>query len=78
MESSSSVGGCVTGGSRGIRAAIARRLAREGAAVAVTYNASPEKADEVVLGIKEEGGGAIALKANSADAGTPLNAAAML
>ncbi len=59
----------VTGGSRGIGAAIARRLASEGAAVAVTYNASPEKADEVVRGIKAEGSKAIAIKANSADAG---------
>ncbi len=59
----------VTGGSRGIGAAIARRLASEGAAVAVTYNASPEKADEVVRGIREGGGRAIAIKANSADAG---------
>ena len=33
----------VTGGSRGSGAAVARRLARDGAAVAVTYNASPEK-----------------------------------
>ena len=32
----------VTGGSRGIGAAIARRLASDGAAVAVTYNASPD------------------------------------
>src|SRR3954449_3104 len=59
----------VTGGSRGIGAAIARRLASEGAAVAVTYNASPEKADEVVRGIKQQGGRAIAIKADSADAG---------
>jgi 3-oxoacyl-[acyl-carrier protein] reductase len=59
----------VTGGSRGIGAAIARRLASEGAAVAVTYNASPEKADEVVRGVKAEGGKALAIKANSADAG---------
>jgi 3-oxoacyl-[acyl-carrier protein] reductase len=59
----------VTGGSRGIGAAVARRLASEGAAVAVTYNASPEKADEVVRGIKKEGSRAIAIKANSADAG---------
>src|SRR3954469_16287627 len=58
----------VTGGSRGIGAAIARLLASEGAAVAVTYNASPEKADEVVRAIKEEGGRAIAIKADSADA----------
>src|SRR5262245_23989740 len=59
----------VTGGSRGIGAAIARRLANEGAAVAVTYNASPEKADEVVRAIKAGGGKALAIKADSADAG---------
>ncbi len=38
----------ITGGSRGIGAAIARRLAEDGAAVAVTYNTSPEKAEAVV------------------------------
>jgi 3-oxoacyl-[acyl-carrier protein] reductase len=59
----------VTGGSRGIGAAIARRLASEGAAVAITYNASPEKANEVVRAIKAEGGKALAIKADSADAG---------
>src|SRR5579883_2558745 len=59
----------VTGGSRGIGAAVARRLASEGAAVAVTYNASPGKADEVVRGIRDGGGKAIAIKAESADAG---------
>jgi 3-oxoacyl-[acyl-carrier protein] reductase len=36
----------VTGGSRGIGAAIANRLADDGAALAITYSASPEKADE--------------------------------
>jgi len=36
----------VTGGSRGIGAAIAKRLAADGAAVALTYSASPAKADE--------------------------------
>jgi 3-oxoacyl-[acyl-carrier protein] reductase len=38
----------VTGGSRGIGAAIAQRLAADGAAVAITYTSSPEKAAEVV------------------------------
>jgi 3-oxoacyl-[acyl-carrier protein] reductase len=37
----------VTGSSRGIGAAIARRLARDGAAVTVTCNASPAKAEEI-------------------------------
>jgi 3-oxoacyl-[acyl-carrier protein] reductase len=59
----------VTGGSRGIGAAIARRLASDGAAVAITYNASPAKADEVVRAIEAEGAKAISIKADSADAG---------
>ncbi|XXU52865.1 3-oxoacyl-ACP reductase family protein [Sorangium sp. So ce1078] len=58
----------VTGGSRGIGAAIARRLAHEGAAVAITYAASPAKAAEVVHGIEAAGGRAIAVRADSADA----------
>jgi 3-oxoacyl-[acyl-carrier protein] reductase len=57
----------VTGGSRGIGAAIARRLARDGAAVAVTYNASPEKAEAVVQEIEAAGGRALAVRADSAD-----------
>jgi 3-oxoacyl-[acyl-carrier protein] reductase len=59
----------ITGGSRGIGAAIARRLARDGAAVAVTYNASPEKAEEVVRGVETAGGRALAVRADSADVG---------
>ena len=58
----------VTGGSRGIGAAIAKRLAGDGAAVAVTYSGSQEKADEVVREIESSGGRAIAIRANSADA----------
>jgi 3-oxoacyl-[acyl-carrier protein] reductase len=58
----------VTGGSRGIGAAIARRLASDGAAVAITYNASPEKANEVIGAIEAGGGKALAIKADSADA----------
>src|SRR5213083_2283405 len=57
----------VTGGSRGIGAAIAKRLAADGAAVALTYSASPGKADGVVRSIKAAGGKALAIKADAAD-----------
>ncbi|MDK2375449.1 3-oxoacyl-ACP reductase family protein [Serratia fonticola] len=58
----------VQGGSRGIGAAIVKRLAREGATVAFTYVTSPDKADEVVEAITAAGGQAIAIRADSADA----------
>jgi len=58
----------VTGGSRSIGAAIAKRLAADGAAVAITYSASPAKADEVVREIEAAGGRALAI---AADAGDP-------
>lgn len=58
----------VTGASRGIGAAIAKRLAAEGAAVAITYSASPAKADEVVREIEAAGGKAIAIQADAANA----------
>lgn len=58
----------VQGGSRGIGAAIARRLARDGAAVALTYASSADKAQEVVAGIEAAGGRAMAIKADSVDA----------
>jgi 3-oxoacyl-[acyl-carrier protein] reductase len=58
----------VQGGSRGIGAAIARRLARDGATVALTYASSADKAQEVVEQIEAAGGRAIAIKADSADA----------
>jgi len=58
----------VTGGSRGIGAAIAKRLAAEGAAVAITYTSAPEKAQEVVKAIESAGGKALAIKADSTDA----------
>src|SRR5438876_222595 len=57
----------VTGGSRSIGAAIAKRLAGDGAAVALTYSASPAKADEVVRSIKTAGGKALAIKADAVD-----------
>lgn len=58
----------VTGGSRGIGAAIAKRLAGDGAAVAITYSSGQEKADEVMRAIEADGGRAIAIRANSVDA----------
>jgi 3-oxoacyl-ACP reductase-like protein len=45
----------VTGGSRGIGAAIAKRLAADGAAVALTYSASAAQADEIVHSIEAAG-----------------------
>ncbi|GAA1274509.1 3-oxoacyl-ACP reductase FabG [Pseudonocardia aurantiaca] len=57
----------VTGGSRGIGAAVALRLAREGADVAVTYLASAERAAEVVRSIEKEGRQGLAVQADSAD-----------
>ncbi|WP_437982832.1 SDR family oxidoreductase [Sorangium sp. So ce117] len=58
----------VIGGSRGIGAAIVKRLAREGAAVAFTYVSRPDRARELVAAVESEGGRAIALQADSADA----------
>ena len=58
----------VTGGSRGIGAAIVRRLAEDGAAVAFSYASSGAPADELVRSIEAEGGRALALKIDSADA----------
>jgi len=58
----------VTGGSRSIGAAIAERLAADGATVAITYNASPDRAAAVVQEIVAAGGQAVAL---AADAGNP-------
>ena len=58
----------VTGGSRGIGAAIAKRLAKEGCDVALTYVSKPDQANEVARAIKEMGSTAIAIQANSEDA----------
>ena len=54
----------VTGGSRGIGAAIARKLAAQGAAVALTYAQGIEGARKVVAEIEAEGGRAVALQAD--------------
>jgi 3-oxoacyl-[acyl-carrier protein] reductase len=58
----------VTGGSRSsIGAAIAKRLAADRAAVALTYRTSPKKAGEVVRAIEAAGGKALAVPADSGD-----------
>jgi 3-oxoacyl-[acyl-carrier protein] reductase len=58
----------VTGGSRGIGAAIAKRLAADGANVAITYAKDANAASAVVKAIEHNGGRAIAIKADAADA----------
>ena len=58
----------VTGGSRGIGAAIAKRLATDGASVAVTYSKGADAATSVVKAIERAGGRAIAIQAEAADA----------
>src|SRR5262245_14762585 len=58
----------VTGASRGIGAAIAKRLAADGAKVVVNYARSAKAAEQVVADVKKAGGEAVAVKA---DVGNP-------
>ncbi len=57
----------VTGASRGIGRAIAERLAKDGAIVALTYNASKSGADEAIAVIEKAGGTAFAIQADLVD-----------
>jgi 3-oxoacyl-[acyl-carrier protein] reductase len=58
----------VTGGSRGIGAGIAKRLAKDGANVAITYAKDCKAASAVVDAIARDGGKAVAIQADAADA----------
>ena len=58
----------ITGGSRGIGAAIAKRLAADGANVAITYTKGADAAASVVKEIEHTGRKAIAIQADAADA----------
>src|SRR5258707_42660 len=57
----------VTGGSRGIGAAMAKRLAADGASVAITYAKDANAASAVIKAIEGSGGKALAIQADAAD-----------
>lgn len=61
----------VTGGSRGIGAAVAKQLAKDGAAVALTYANAADKARAVAEGIKADAGRALVIHADNSDPGAP-------
>ena len=64
----------ITGASRGIGAGIAKRLAAEGASVAITYSKGADAAAAVVKSIEEAGGKGLAIQADAADAASAKNA----
>jgi 3-oxoacyl-[acyl-carrier protein] reductase len=66
----------ITGGSRGIGAAIVRRLAQDDTAVAFTYASSDDRAKALTTEIEAKGGKALAIKADSADPEAVRNAVA--
>ena len=64
----------ITGGSRGIGAAVAKRLAEDGASVAFTYAKDADAASLVVKSIEKGGGKAIAIQADAGDASAVASA----
>jgi 3-oxoacyl-[acyl-carrier protein] reductase len=64
----------VTGGSRGIGAAVARRLAADGAAVALTYATAAANAADVARQIQDKGGRALVIHSDHADPGAAARA----
>jgi 3-oxoacyl-[acyl-carrier protein] reductase len=68
----------VFGGSRGIGAAIVRRLAEDGADVALTYVSAANKATETVQAVETSGRKALAIKADSADTAAIRDAVAQV
>lgn len=58
----------ITGGSRGMGAAIALKLAEDGADIAITYTSAAAKADETIRAIEKLGRRAIAIQADNLDA----------
>jgi 3-oxoacyl-[acyl-carrier protein] reductase len=64
----------VTGGSRGIGAAIAKRLAADGASVAITYSKGADAAASVVKAIESNDGKAIAIQADAANVKAVMSA----
>jgi NAD(P)-dependent dehydrogenase (short-subunit alcohol dehydrogenase family) len=61
----------VTGGSRGIGAAVAKELAKGGAAVALTYANAADRARAVADGIEADGGRVVVIRADNADPAAP-------
>ncbi len=64
----------IVGGSRGIGAAIVKRLAREGAHVALTYVSKPDQANETAKAARAFGVKAVAIQADSADSNAVIAA----
>lgn len=64
----------VTGGGRGMGAAISKRLAAEGASVVLTYSKSRDQAEAIAAEINKNGGRALAIEADSVDPQAVINA----